>query len=587
MSRLRPALLVAIALLPVSYACRCDTPATTKGGGSSEGTSASGSGASWTAKTLEWDRQAFDALLSGLPEAKAEHPLEALPGDLPWLVYSDDASKWLAFAEQRELFRELSNTPLAEDLTTTGPWLQLESLRYQVARVTSFAGGTNDGDALLKGPVALGAFQLDHDRPGFVVIKRVDPEVQVVARFAAAFASLAAEEKSGGKPKDPEAEAVKPKVQTTEVEGIPVRTIERRGEKVSFALFKELLIVGTHKGLVERATALAVGEPRERLVPKHLKGKRPDKDLPASEEAEGLLPKKGTAGVHIAYRVPQSDMLRVFGLEELAVSLTHDEKAPLVLRTRGGAAPEKGSLALLKYAPGTAFFGLVDGRAPSQDLLAEMRYRVLGAGQEKKPLTVAGVDVGEKLVKRLKGGTAVFLGASDPAAEPGAPGAVIAFRHDDKAGLEPVVREVLAALTGASVERTVLEPFGGALLLTTPEDGPAAAITDDALLVALSPDRLRAAVAAGAGKAISLRDRGGVSLDGTATQAVFLDLDKGAAFLKGFYRDAYRESTAPPWSEVEPVLGPTFAALAKGGALFARLEPKDDGLSEGALRALE
>lgn len=526
--------------------------------------------------TFSLTKLGYDTALAGLPKAKVDHPIEALPGNLPWLAFSDDAEAWRRFAESRAFYQRMKETPLAEDLSMLGPWVAVESLRYQVARVSSFAGGAADSDALFRGPIAVGALELDAKRPSLVVIKKVDPKVQVLVRFAAAFASLA--DDSAADTDDPEAQKHRPKVESAKVAGIDVRTVRRRGEEVSFSLFKDLLIVGNSRTLVERATAMAAGEPMP--MPRgDLKV-----DLAASKEARGLLPKPGTPGLHVAHRLSSAHLLRALGVEALAASLTLDAKAPLVLRTKGGEKPGPGALSLLGYAPSTAMLALLDGRPPDRHLLENMRARVYGAGAKGRAFRVAGVDLTEALAAKLEPGVALFLGARDPESAPAALGAVLAFRHKDKAALEPGVRELLEAATGAKAERVILEPLGGALLLRT-APGPAAALTDDALLLSLSEDELRTCLAAGAGQAPSLKDRG-IDLSGTAGQALFVDLGRGGTYLYAFYKQALSSDDVKLWAEAEPVLAPTFAALASGGSLFGRLEDKGDGLFEGALRAL-
>src|SRR5262249_14736483 len=106
----------------------------------------------------------------------------------------------------------------------------------------------------------------------------------------------------------------------------------------------------------------------------------------------------------------------------------------------------------------------------------------------------------------------------------------------------------------------------------------------DALLFALAPERLRAALAAGEGKAPSLKDRSGVSLGDKSSAAVYVDFERAAKFLRGFYEAELAGDKDTPWVSSSEVLEPTFAALGTAGALFGRLTGPKDQEAEGVLR---
>jgi hypothetical protein len=526
-------------------------------------------------------RKSLGVFLAGLPAPKVKTPLEAIPDGLPWVAQSDDPAAWKQWAEQQPFAKTMLASPLMEDIRVSDAWLAIEGLRFQVARAAFFAGGSHDSDALWRGPTAIAARDLDGSNPDFVLIKKVDPELQVVARFVGAFAALA----GNGEPPPPPGPDDPPRlnVEEKEVAGMTVRSVARGAQRVSFSLFRDLLIVGSSQSLVERATALAAGAALDRPAKGKPGEKEKDKAVGDGELAP-LLANTGKSGVHIARRFDDDSPWGLFGLGGAGVTLSQDAKAPLTFRTVGGQSPEAGALSLLRYGPGSTFLGLVDGARPSAGLVKVVKERLADEGDEG-PLELGGVDVEKDIIAKLDAGTALLLGAADPASAGGALGAVVAFRHSDKAGLEPAVRKALGGITDREVERTVLEDQGGAMLLSTGSDLPAAALTDDALLLSLSPESLRMAIAAGAGKAPSLKDKSGVSLDGQASQAIFLDLDSAATFLNGFYAAELGRLDGMRGDEMEVALGPTFEALRSGGSLFAKLSGSSDK-SEGALRAL-
>lgn len=519
-----------------------------------------------------WDRRAFEVLLSGLPKSQIDAPLEAISPTLPWRASSEDPAAWLRFVQSTEGYGALKDTPLAQELRTQGAWLTVESLRNQAARLTSFVGHSQDDAGLLEGPLAIGTRSIEEARPGFVVVKRVLPEIQVVARFVAAFASLKldkANPNGGGAVQDENSPDASPRLRTEKIGAVELHTLQRAGSDLYFSLFRDLLIFGSDESLVRQATRVAAGE------------SKPEPDAHAE-----LWSQKSEAGVHIAWRAPNDGPFGLFAIEALGFTLRPDAKKPFALRLFGGTAPSKDATELLRYAPGTTFGAWVDGRKPAEDLLQQARHRVLGASAPDSREAQKLEEMENHIVSKLLGGIAIWFSVDATDLSNPSPRGVVAFRHADKSGLEPAVRTLLAGLTDQTVQRTVLEQAGDAWLLTTGEESPAAALTQDALLVALSPTPLRDALHAGHGAARSVFDVAQIHTTADGSHAVYLDFRQGAVFLRNFYRAAFLQRGSPGWDEVAPVLEPTFTGLAKGGVLFGELKAARGKLFAGDIHAL-
>lgn len=469
----------------------------------------------------------FEQLFAKLPAAKIAQPIDAVPKEVSLVASSPDPEAWRAWAEKQPFAQAMMKTPLFEDLRLSRAHLQLDGLRQQVSRVSTFIGKKEDLGAIWRGPTAAGViFGDERGKDQLLLIKRIDPSARELVRFAAAFA-LAAKPENGDS-----------KLSKKTIDKLDLYTLERRTESVSFVLFRDLLVAGTDANLVERAAKLAAGE---------------DDGASAAKSTLGrVLPPPETAGVHLAFAVQDNELAKMAGVEAIGVSLVADPAQPLLIRRTGGSDPGPDALALLRYAPADTFVALVDGAKASDALLAS-------------------VEVPDEIKDELRPGVALIFG-------PG--GATLALTHSGKrAELEMPVRKLLAKMTGRKVDRLVLEDKDNAVVLSSKDDGPCAAITKNAILFALDPERLRTAIAAGAAKAPSLADRQGVDLAGTVSSGVFVDLAKGSAFLTAYYKDAVGAADA------DAVLTPTFAALAQGGAFFGRVEAKGDG-AQGALHAL-
>lgn len=485
----------------------------------------------------------FALLFSTRPAAKIGSPIEAVPSDVTIAASSSDPEAWRAWATERAFVKAMMETPLFEELRMSRVYLDLDGLQHQVAQAATIAG--NERKALWQGPTAIGLDLSEGDAPpSVVIVKAIDRGLGAAVRFGAAFALLGQE--TG-------AAASKP------AGGVKLYTLSVRERTIAFAVFSNLLIAGNDADLVERSALLAQ--------------KDEQRGLPVTGEDDLPFPDPKTPGVHVRVRALEGSSAPIFGLDAIGLSLVMDEAAPVIVRRRSGG--EGGAGELLRYAPEGCWLAVASGLAPSAAMLETIRSRL---GVER--LEIGAVDAGA-IAGLLKPGVALILGATRDRAE-STPAGVVVFRHENRqAELEPKARELLEAMTARKVSRTVLEAFGGALLLDA--GGPSIALTGDALLAGLDPDRLRLAVAAGAGKAPSLGDRKGVEI--TASDAAFVDLDAASTFLDAFYGEALAKDAETPWSDAKDVLGPTFEALGSGGALFAKMAVKDRA-SEGAFHAL-
>lgn len=507
----------------------------------------------------DW-KSLFDLALSELPEAKIDQPIEAIPAGLRWRMSSPDPEAWRAWAIERPFVKQQLATPLFEDLRMSELWLSIDGLRQQVSRAAALAGDADDGTALWRGPTALGAASVGA-APELVIVKRIDPAVRSLVRLGAAFALLKSD-----------------RVSEKQVGKLAVRTLAVRGQGVTFAVFRDLLVAGTDPSLVERAVALAQKDPLKQGE---------NEDRPASIDVErGVLPAADTPGIHFAVELGDHELSGLFALETFGWSLVPDAAAPLILRRAGGEAPGSEALSLMRYAPASSFAVVVDGARPGATILGKLRAAIeeveaLPAKEKQKRTDLTELELEAQLAEQLQPGTALLLGT----AEERELSPIVAFSHKSREKLEPVIRKLIEGLTEKSASRTVLEEHGGALLLAASEPGPCAAITADAVLFALDTELLRRAVAAGSGTAPSIGDRPGVELSGKSTGGVFIDLPGASAFLSAFYQSSFDGDDRVGRAEVDQVLGPSFTALATGGALFSKLEGAGEA-ARGPLKVL-
>lgn len=474
-------------------------------------------------------RAMFERLFAKLPAAKIKDPIEAIPSELSVIASSPDPEAWRAWAETRPFVQAMMKTPLYEDVRLSRAHLALEGLRQQVARVSSFVGKKEDLGAIWRGPTAAGIDFGDgaEEKDVLLLVKRIDPAVRELVRFGAAFATAA-------KPESGES-----RLSVLKAGDLELYTLNGRGESVSFVLFRDLIVAGTDQTMVQHAAQLAAGEAPNGVTaaPKSAMGK--------------VLPAPETPGIHIAISTEAHELAKLNELSAIGVSLVADPAQPFLIRRTGGLDPGPDALSLLRYAGAETIAAVVDGGKIS-------------------PAVLDSLGIPEAIAEEVKPGAALILSEN----------MIWAVKHSGKAAeLEAPVRAHLAKMTGKKVERVVLEDMGGAVILKAAGDGAGVAITKDALLLALDGEKLRSAIAAGAGKAPSLADRQGVDVSGASSGGVYFDLARASNFLTRYYKDALGSA------EADAVLAPSFAALAGGGAFFSKLEAKGEN-AEGALRAL-
>lgn len=498
----------------------------------------------------------FDTLIKGLPEARTEVPVEAIPGALAWVATSPDPEAWRAWAVTQPFAKALMATPAFEDVLLSRTYLALDGMRRTVARAAALTGDPEDAHALWRGATALGLEDPSAPEPRFVVVKRIDPSLRAVVRLAAAFASA----------KD---------ATESEVGAIKVRTLDRSGRPIAFAVFKNLLVIGSDTTLVERAAALAQSAPR-------------DGDTSAAKDP--LLPAADVAGIHARIALEGTTLAELVAVSSIGVSLVADAQAPVVLRKSGGAEAHDDVLGLLAYAPASTTLAFVDGGAPEGTVAATLQRlaaQIEAEADDDQPRKKAAAPFdGQALAAVLRPGTAFVMGVRDEVADLAGVGLVVVFAHRDRAVAEAQAQALVAQLTGGTVTRTVLEDAGGATLLAAADDEITAGVTADALVLALSTDAARRALFAGAGKAPSVRDRAKLGSGGSASGGVFVDLPKTAAWLEAFYGASFESDDAVSAADASAVLAPTFAALATGGTLFAKLSPGKSETAQGPLQVL-
>lgn len=500
-------------------------------------------------------KRLFDTLLKPLPEASVSDPLGAVPASLAWVGTSKDPEAWRRFALAQPMVVELMKTPAFEELRLSRSWLTIDSVRRQVARAAEIGLVPEDADVVWKGPTAVGAEDLGGEAK-LLVVKSVSPSESTLVRFAAAFAAA-----KGG------SEVAVGKVQ--------VRSIDRGGRGVSFAVFQNLIVLGTDLELVKRGAALAQKEPLE------VSGQK-DRAATAERE-EHLLPGADEPGLHLRFRPQDDELPSLLGMGAVGISSTTDVAAPFVVRRAGEAELGPDAAALLAYAPSSTFALWIDGAQPGATVFKAARERMAGAEDdaEEKPetdgLAVGKIDVEKTIAAHLDPGYLVLVGAREVPKNQDELGLVVAFRHHDAAALEPAVTALMRELLPQAPERTKLAELGDASLIHSKDEGLTIGLTDDALLFGFSSDAVRRSISSAKGKAPSLKDR--AKADGKGAGAVYVDLPALSKYLSAAY-------TRLGGAEATAVLGPTFSALGAGPALFTRLEAKGGGRAEGAMRAI-
>jgi len=485
----------------------------------------------------------YKLLFAKLPKADVSAPAQALPADLTWVAASPDAEAWRTWAEPQPFVQAFMKTPLFADLQLSKEWRALQGLQQRSAQAAKLTGRDSARNALWSGPTAVGMSPLSGEgskkRRAVVMVKAIAPGTEALVRFAAAFGTLSRSSEVS--------------MSQEEVAGVPVHIWKHSGRTIAYALFRNLLVAGDDPQLVRRATALAAGET-------HVKG-----DVGSQDR----LPKANTPGVHLSLRSSEADVLALMGMPDLGISLVADAKAPVVLRRKRKETASDKELALLKYAPESSFFAVVDGASASGALLAAVKARLAGKA------TLGDIDLEAELVKKLSPGMGLFFTAQPSTSQPGG---VLVLAHKGQ-DLEPTMLRVLGRMSGAEISRVRIASGVQATLLHPPAEGLRAALTEDALLLAMSDEALRAALSAGQAQAPSLKDKS-LDLGAGARSGVYLNLDATANFISAFTQ---AHGTSAKDAEV---LAPTLTALRSGGRLFARIQSTDDDFEEGALRVL-
>lgn len=308
-----------------------------------------------------------------------------------------------------------------------------------------------------------------------------------------------------------------------------------RAEGLGIALYNNMLIFSDD---VEQLSEALMAEAEARAV------------VPAA-----LMP--SDPGLHLAL-LPNEKRT---GLAQLGISFPVDPKKPPRVRvvTNAKRAPSK----LLKYAPAEAIAAVSPADAAGVDPLA-----IFG---EAAAMNNAFDNTGSALV----------LGARAAADAPADLGPLLIIGHNERGSTLKAVTRILGYMNKKKTLRT-RTPEGDSLL------GPAgaglcAAVTADAVLFSLSKEGLRAALAAGQGKAGSLGDRIKAELDGPTPGLFYLDNAKLGAFLGAFY-----SASLPKVEQVSKALLPSFKALGAGGAWVGGLKavPGEQPYLEGELRAV-
>lgn len=485
----------------------------------------------------------YKLLFAELPKAEVRTPAEALPSDLTWVAASPDAEAWRSWAEPQPFVQAMMKTPLFADLQLSKEWRALQGLQHRSAQAANLTGEDSARGALWSGPTAIGMGKLSgkgkKNRRGIVMVKAIAPGTEALVRFAAAFGTLSRSSEVS--------------ISQEQVADTTVHVWAQSGRTIAYAMFRNLLVAGDNVDLVRRATALAAGET-------HVKG---------DTGSQGRLPKANTPGIHLSFRSAEADVFALMGVPDIGLSLVADAKAPIVLRRKRGESASAKELALLKYAPESSFLAIADGASPSGTLLSVVKKRLAGKAN------LGDLDLEAELISKLGPGMGLFFTAQPEASNPGG---VVVLSHAGQ-DLEATMLRILGRMSGADIGRVRIASGVKATLLHPPGAGLRAAMTEDALLLAMSDEALRAALAAGQAQAPSLKDKA-LDLSPGAQSGVYLNLDAAAAFVGAFSR---QHGTGEKDAEV---LDQTLNTLRGAGRLFARLKGADEGFEEGALRVL-
>jgi|GEM_PF-1437891 len=516
------------------------------------------------------------AVLQKSPASSGKAPADLIPNQMRWVLSSDDPAAWKAFFEARPSVKALMASPLGDDIRTHDAMQSLRGLQVQVQKVARLFGDT-DADMLWQGPTAIGVRSLDDKHPRFVLVKHLGDKAAVL-RFAGGLLQFVPNDGApqGGKP------SAEVRLNDVEKDGVQLRQVQTRGHTISYTFFQDLVVVGVNEEDVLRAARLGLGKPKDHSAVARL-GVTKGKDV--SAQNAGRVPGQGEQGLHISRRFGERSLPTLVGFDDLGMTLTTSEKTPMKLRAAtADVAPT--SFAALKYVPGTSFFAVASAAKPNAGILDELLRRDTYSSKLKskkaKALKVGAFSLDKQLLAHLDAPVAVAFGA-------GAEGAgltpVVVIAHQKRTDVESGAKAAYNAIVGKP-NVTKLAALGNATLLTGNNAAPVAAITDDVLLLGLDEETVRAALSAGAGQTLSLKDRQGLALDKQGTAFVYADAKKAQPYLEGFYKSTLSTSNTTSWNEAQPVLAPVFAALAQAGGGAALLQPTTDGRSAGDFTVL-
>ena len=474
-----------------------------------------------------------DGITRTLEPAKIAAPQDALPPVVQWAISSPDPQAYFTWARQQPFPQRAQKTALYQELARMPSLQHLRRMHGTVAGLAAYAG--TEEEALWRGPLAIGIAHAEpSDRSAqWVAIKSIPSEQQTMMQFAAAFAALIDRAQLN--------EALD--IRTSDVDGHPVYTVSRPGDPIVFSLFSDLVIAGNNPDLVARTI-------------QHTR---------AAERTPFLPPTwASTPGIHIARRGGEvaSDVPAAW--PDLFLSLRPDPSAPVHL-SRPAAHPSTGVTSLGRYVPKAAPMVIADGAFAARDVLGRMTdppAATAPPGEPEPPLRIA-----KALADQLKTGAVLAISANDGALE-----ARAVFGHAGRDAIEPQLRALLRAWAADDLVRT--QTTDGDTILAIRE-GPAAGISDDALVFALSDDQVRRSLQAARGTQPSLQDRSGWPKK--APGAILVDFAAAAPLLNDYYA-AFLKEDSSEWAELNDDVKQTFDTLATGGALVGTWSVNDGRL---------
>ena len=461
----------------------------------------------------------FDELLGDLPEARAQTPQAALPEGLDWAMASPDPRAYLDWARQQPLVQRFEKTALYAEILAHPRLAALEQWHRRVTQAAALTG--SKADSFWRGPIAIGSGG-DADS-GFIAIKTVSVQERALVQLAGAFARLVGRATAGQGPQ----------LKTEAVDGQPMHTFVARNHPIVFSLFNNLLIVGDDSTLVRSAIQQA---------------------LTTTTNTDRAFGRDwGTrAGVHIGMSFAPTDVGPLLGWPAVMMSLSPDTAEPIQIRRLNNDRPTlRPPTRLSRYVSKSAILAFADGGWFPLDGYKTLVRRAPFLGQRR---ATGGLDLAEAIFSKLSPGAVVSVGSLEETLD-----LRIVFGHSDPTALDAPLRQLARAWTKGRVSR--IKTVDGEVIIRI-QDGPAFALTEDALIFGLSEAQARQALAAGRGVSPSLHDRAAWPKD--AAGGALIDFTQAGPLLSAFYTQALVEDSAA-WSEVSDDLRETFDTLATAG----------------------